>query len=61
MSPEFPLNSQIGLNPKEERILRIRFGIGSDQPCSLEEIAQEYDVTRERIRLDRDKGHKEAA
>jgi RNA polymerase primary sigma factor len=38
------------LNPKEERILRLRFGIGNDQPCSLEEIAQEYDVTRERIR-----------
>jgi RNA polymerase primary sigma factor len=38
------------LNPKEERILRLRFGIGNDQPCSLEEIAKEYDVTRERIR-----------
>jgi RNA polymerase primary sigma factor len=38
------------LNPKEERILRLRFGIGSDHPCSLEEIAQEYEVTRERIR-----------
>ncbi|HMK60110.1 MAG TPA: sigma-70 family RNA polymerase sigma factor [Dissulfurispiraceae bacterium] len=38
------------LNPKEERILRLRFGIGNDHPCSLEEIAQEYDVTRERIR-----------
>jgi RNA polymerase primary sigma factor len=38
------------LNPKEARILRLRFGIGDDLPCSLEEIAQEYDVTRERIR-----------
>jgi|WetSurMetagenome_2_1015567.scaffolds.fasta_scaffold00176_36 RNA polymerase primary sigma factor len=38
------------LSPKEERILRLRFGIGDDIPCSLEEIAQEYDVTRERIR-----------
>ena len=38
------------LNPKEERILRLRFGIGNDHPCSLEEIAQEYKVTRERIR-----------
>jgi len=38
------------LSPKEERILRLRFGIGDDLPCSLEEIAQEYDVTRERIR-----------
>ena len=40
----------VTLNPKEERILRLRFGIGSDHPCSLEEIAQEYEVTRERIR-----------
>ena len=38
------------LNPKEERILRLRFGIGSDHACSLEEISQEYKVTRERIR-----------
>jgi RNA polymerase primary sigma factor len=38
------------LSPKEERILRLRFGIGDDLPCSLEEIAQEYEVTRERIR-----------
>ncbi len=38
------------LNPKEERILRLRFGIGSDHPCSLEEISREYKVTRERIR-----------
>jgi|WetSurMetagenome_2_1015567.scaffolds.fasta_scaffold01106_18 RNA polymerase primary sigma factor len=43
-------NLLLTLNPKEERILRLRFGIGDDIPCSLEEIAQEYDVTRERIR-----------
>jgi RNA polymerase primary sigma factor len=38
------------LNPREERILRLRFGIDNDHPCSLEEIAQEYELTRERIR-----------
>jgi|Deesub1362A_J573_1020465.scaffolds.fasta_scaffold00045_81 RNA polymerase primary sigma factor len=38
------------LSPKEEKILRRRFGIGSDTPHTLEEIGQEFDVTRERIR-----------
>ncbi len=38
------------LNPKEEKILRRRFGIGEDQTRTLEELGQEFDVTRERIR-----------
>ena len=38
------------LSPKEEKILRWRFGIGLDAPHTLEEIGQEFDVTRERIR-----------
>jgi RNA polymerase primary sigma factor len=38
------------LSPKEEKILRRRFGIGSDVPHTLEEIGQEFNVTRERIR-----------
>jgi RNA polymerase primary sigma factor len=38
------------LSPKEEKILRRRFGIGDDTPHTLEEIGQEFDVTRERIR-----------
>ncbi len=38
------------LSPKEERILRSRFGIGTDMPHTLEEIGQEFAVTRERIR-----------
>ncbi|MEW6570705.1 MAG: RNA polymerase sigma factor RpoD [Nitrospirota bacterium] len=38
------------LPPKEEKILRKRFGIGVDLPLTLEEVGQEFDVTRERIR-----------
>jgi len=38
------------LSHKEEKILRWRFGIGLDAPHTLEEIGQEFDVTRERIR-----------
>ena len=38
------------LSRKEEKILRWRFGIGLDAPHTLEEIGQEFDVTRERIR-----------
>ncbi|GAB4390714.1 MAG: RNA polymerase sigma factor RpoD [Thermodesulfovibrionales bacterium] len=38
------------LSPKEEKILRRRFGIGDDTPHTLEEVGQEFDVTRERIR-----------
>jgi RNA polymerase primary sigma factor len=38
------------LPPREERIIRRRFGIGVDSPCTLEEVGMEFDVTRERIR-----------
>jgi RNA polymerase primary sigma factor len=38
------------LSPKEEKILRKRFGIGDDTPHTLEEVGQEFEVTRERIR-----------
>jgi RNA polymerase primary sigma factor len=38
------------LNPKEAKILRLRFGIGEDATRTLEELGQEFDVTRERIR-----------
>ncbi|MGB5053381.1 MAG: sigma-70 family RNA polymerase sigma factor [Nitrospirales bacterium] len=38
------------LNPREERILRMRFGIGYDEESTLEEIGQTLGVTRERIR-----------
>jgi RNA polymerase primary sigma factor len=35
---------------REEKIIRNRFGINGDSPCSLNEISQELDVSRERIR-----------
>ena len=38
------------LSPKEEKVIRLRFGIGCEREHSLEEIGQEFDVTRERIR-----------
>ncbi len=38
------------LNPKEAKIIKRRFGIGEDFPHTLEELGQEFDVTRERIR-----------
>ncbi|TAL26926.1 MAG: RNA polymerase sigma factor RpoD [Nitrospirae bacterium] len=38
------------LNPKEEKILRKRFGIGEESPQTLEEVGKEFEVTRERIR-----------
>lgn len=38
------------LKPREERVLRMRFGIGLDTELTLEEVGQQFDVTRERIR-----------
>jgi RNA polymerase primary sigma factor len=38
------------LSPKEEKVIRLRFGIGCDREHTLEEIGQEFEVTRERIR-----------
>jgi RNA polymerase primary sigma factor len=38
------------LTPKEEKIIRRRFGIGEDLPRTLEEVGLEFDVTRERVR-----------
>jgi RNA polymerase primary sigma factor len=38
------------LTPKEEEILRLRFGIGVESPLTLEEVGERFSVTRERIR-----------
>jgi RNA polymerase primary sigma factor len=38
------------LTPREERVVRLRFGIGSQTDFTLEEIGQQFSVTRERIR-----------
>ena len=40
----------VDLTPREQRILRMRFGIGSTADHTLEEIGKEFGVTRERIR-----------
>jgi RNA polymerase primary sigma factor len=39
-----------GLSPREEKILRLRFGIGEDGECTLEEIGKQFGLSRERIR-----------
>ncbi len=60
LSPsERVINSNLGdqtrkvlatLTPREERVLRMRFGIGENSDHTLEEVGQDFDVTRERIR-----------
>jgi RNA polymerase primary sigma factor len=52
---EKDLSHQIGkllssLSPREEKILRLRFGIGEDGECTLEEIGRQFGLSRERIR-----------
>jgi len=43
------------LNKREEKILRMRFGIGEKDNYTLEEVGQDFDLTRERIRQIEDK------
>ena len=38
------------LTPREERVLRMRFGIGMNSDHTLEEVGQQFSLTRERIR-----------
>ena len=38
------------LTPREEKVLRMRFGIGGKSDHTLEEVGQDFEVTRERIR-----------
>ena len=38
------------LTPREEQVLRMRFGLVDGKPHTLEEVGKEFDVTRERIR-----------
>ena len=49
------LKEQLGdvlstLTPREEKVLRLRFGLEDGRPRTLEEVGKEFDVTRERIR-----------
>lgn len=52
---QYDLNRQTntvlkGLTVKESKILKMRFGIGMNTECTLEEVGAQFDVTRERIR-----------
>jgi len=38
------------LTPREEQVLRLRFGLGEKTDYTLEEVGQRFEVTRERIR-----------
>ena len=38
------------LTPREERVVRMRFGLGMNSDHALEEVGQQFSVTRERIR-----------
>jgi len=38
------------LTPREERIVRMRFGLGMNSDHTLEQVGQQFSVTRERIR-----------
>jgi len=38
------------LSPREERVVRMRFGLGEKHDHTLEEVGQIFEVTRERIR-----------
>ena len=49
------------LTPREEKVLRMRFGIGEKTDHTLEEVGQEFAVTRERIRQIEAKALQQAA
>ena len=38
------------LTPREEKVLRLRYGIDAGRPRTVEEVGKEFNVTRERIR-----------
>ena len=38
------------LTPREEKVIRLRYGIDDSRPRTLEEVGKEFNVTRERIR-----------
>jgi RNA polymerase primary sigma factor len=38
------------LTPREQQVIRLRFGIGVEEPCTLEQVGRSMSVTRERIR-----------
>ena len=38
------------LTPREEKVIRLRYGLDDNRPRTLEEVGKEFNVTRERIR-----------
>lgn len=38
------------LSPREERVLRMRFGIAEESDCTLEEVGQDFSLSKDRIR-----------
>jgi len=50
MISEQTLKTLKTLTPKEEKVIRMRYGIGLDRDYTLEEIGKYFDVTRERVR-----------
>jgi RNA polymerase primary sigma factor len=38
------------LGYRERRVLELRYGLGGEHPCTLEEVGRAFNVTRERIR-----------
>ena len=55
---ESTTNVLASLTPREERVLRMRFGIGMNTDHTLEEVGQQFSVTRERIRQIEAKAYK---
>ena len=45
-----PVQGDAHLTPREERVIKMRFGIGEGNEHTLEEVGQNFAVTRERIR-----------
>ena len=50
MLKETLLNVLNSLTPREEKVLRMRYGVDDGRPRTLEEVGKEFNVTRERIR-----------
>lgn len=46
------------LTPQESEVIKMRFGIGAEKPCTLDEVSKAMNLSRERIRQIEDKGLK---
>jgi RNA polymerase sigma factor (sigma-70 family) len=50
MMTEYLLKILHTLTPREEKVIRMRFGIGADRDYTLEEVGKYLSITRERVR-----------